>query len=301
MGQIKGGSAVRSTGHVRFVATVVIVVTGAIAGIVYCSSGPQQSELDRAGTQTDNPGHDEHASSGGPDSHTFQDEPKHSRPTDPSHDPDPDPGPPGSKLWFVRPDLGEDLHFRSVTVTPLSWDPSCTTHPFYGKSDIETLAKEELSLDPADYFAGTALPIQFAQFWHVGTEYRQFSFRWEQNTPQTFQTEIYGSSDPSMSNDVHPIKIDGIEARSGHLYSAIRDYLKKEVPRMLLDGPVQAGARVGLFRAAARSSKPDGEQAYYLVDLRNAQIVSISGDGLTCAKSETAEAAFCACTTSQRP
>jgi hypothetical protein len=208
--------------------------------------------------------------------------------------------PPGSELWFVKPDLDEHLRFRSVPTTPIDWDASCAAHPFFEHTDLESLARDSLGFEPADYFASPSLPMQFTQFWREGNEFRQLSFVWEQNTPQTFSVDVFASPSATMSSDVRRIELEGLPGSGqGQLYSGIQAFLRKDLPAMLQASNRRMGARVALFRASARGVSPQ-EPVFYFAELRNAQIVNVSGGSLNCGLSSARSKAFCACSSVSR-
>lgn len=208
--------------------------------------------------------------------------------------------PPGSEIWFVDPDLGEDLRFRQVVLTPIDWDGGCSAHPFRRFTDLGTLAKEGAAIDASDYFASSALPLQFAQFWSDEKHFYQFGFKWEQNTPQTFSIDSYVSSDPFLTVNVSRFEVSDFPSRDGVLFSALRSFLKATLKEIAAGTNLRLGARIGLFRTF-ESTGGGAEPQYFFTQIRNAQVVAINGGGLNCQKSEEGERALCTCDASPVP
>jgi hypothetical protein len=202
--------------------------------------------------------------------------------------------PPGSEIWFVDPELGDDFRFPQAALTPIDWDGGCSAHPFRRFSDLGSLAREGAALDPSDYFASSALPLQFTQFWSDDSSYYQFGFKWEQNTPQTFAIESYLSADRYMSANVSRYDVPQFSTRDGVLFGALQGYLKTTVKEILSGTQRKLGARIGLFRT--REQMVNGsDPEFFFTQIRNAQVISINGGGLTCQKSEAGDRALCTC------
>jgi hypothetical protein len=202
--------------------------------------------------------------------------------------------PPGSEIWFVDPELGDDLRFPQAALTPIDWDGGCSAHPFRRFTDLGSLSKEGAALDPSDYFASSALPLQFSQFWSDDEGFYQFGFKWEQNTPQTFALESYVSLDRYMSANVSRFDVPQFSARDGVLFGSLQSYLKTTVKEILSGTQRKLGARIGLFRT--REPMVNGsDPEFFFTQIRNAQVISINGGGLTCQKSEVGDRALCTC------
>jgi hypothetical protein len=218
-----------------------------------------------------------------------------------------DGAPPGSELWFVDPGLDTSLRFKNVPTTAIRWDPSCESHPFHGSATLEVLARDHLALEPSEYFLSDALPLQFTQFWSSSKRYHQLSLTWEQNTPQTFVTDAYVSDDPLMSMNVERTTLDGLPLGPGQLYSVVQEHLWQRLPAMISpnnskpEDPkgTRLGARVALVRTSARAATSETVD-HHFVELRNAQIITISNPQLNCRKSDSGPRALCTCMMTQR-
>ncbi len=220
-----------------------------------------------------------------------------SRTTTPAHHQDLVESPPGAELWFVPADLDDGLKYRTVPDTPIGWDSSCSDHPFSIHRSLEALAKDGIKIDPSDYFASDALPMQFSQFSKSDQGFHQFSFRWDQNNPQTFTVDAFLAQDPLLSKDV---VIDGdpdIPTGEGLLFSNIRSQLESNIKSLLTSSERTLGARTALFRKAARPQVSSGSE-FFFAEMRNAQIVTLYGGNMTCQKSATQQKAFCSCSQS---
>jgi hypothetical protein len=208
--------------------------------------------------------------------------------------------PPGSETWFVDPELGDDLRFSQAAPTPIDWDGGCSAHPFRRFTDLGSLAREGAALDPSDYFASSALPLQFAQFWSDDAGFYQFGFKWEQNTPQTFAIESYVSPDRYMSANVSRYDVPQFSTRDGVLFAALQSYLKRTINEISSGTQRRLGARIGLFRTYESPGSGHDPQ-FFFTQIRNAQVISINGGGLTCQKSEAGDRALCTCDARTNP
>lgn len=208
--------------------------------------------------------------------------------------------PPGSEIWFVDPELGDDLRFPQAAQTQIDWDGGCSAHPFRRFTDLGSLAREGAALDPSDYFASSALPLQFSQFWSDDAGFYQFGFKWEQNTPQTFAIESYVSPDRYMSANVLRYNVPQFSTRDGVLFAALQSYLKKTIKEISSGSQRRLGARIGLFRTY-ESPESGHEPQYFFTQIRNAQVISINGGGLTCQKSDAGDRALCTCDARTNP
>ena len=209
---------------------------------------------------------------------------------------------PGSEMWFEDPILlqeGNSIQFASVPLVSIEWDPTCSNHPLRQFADLSVLAEKGLFLDPKDYFQASRLPLQFSQFWTQENQYYQFGFDWNQDTPQTFSVQAFTSKSKLLSDAVERFDIPEFpEAKAGSsfLLSQTHEYLKKKIKESQSGASVQLGGRVALLQVRERL-KGNSTPESFNVSLRNSTVVSVTGETLTCRKSEQVNKALCICPT----